>query len=420
MDLSARLAALSDPDLPAAGLMFGEDAAAMLGTAQSLFPVPPVEATPRQILWQPGRQLVVRYKAKNRGLPGTESDIVAATGDAIPAQFKDGDAGQVLAWKPADDPWLPGLGSVLSTQAVSDMLRSLGVEAGPIRLTIRVYRPTRRAVIQVAHPQTTLYIKVVPPAAVAGLDAMHRELAPRIRIPRSLGWSKELGIAVLEALPGRTLRAALADGTAELPAPGSLVGLLDGLPQLETPRQVGGPTSSVPRHVGLLRRVVPECGDLLDELLERCSPAPAGDMDDAVHGDFYENQVLVEGASITGLIDIDRMGTGRRIDDFGMFTGHLAAFAMSAPDPDRVRTYGASLVTAADTVVDPTELRRVAAAALVAMAAGPFRVQSPDWPTAVRRRLEAALDWLDSADRLATDETSLTPASASPHRAARG
>jgi hypothetical protein len=110
-------------------------------------------------------------------------------------------------------------------------------------------------VIQVAHPQTTLYIKVVPPAAVAGLDAMHRELAPRIRIPRSLGWSKELGIAVLEALPGRTLRAALADGTAELPAPGSLVGLLDGLPRLETPRQVGGPTSSVPRHVGLLRRL---------------------------------------------------------------------------------------------------------------------------------------------------------------------
>lgn len=412
MEPADRLAQLRDDALPAAGLMFGPDAAAMLATADELLLGEPISAVPRQILWHPERQLIIRYGVRIATSSDTpESEVVAATGNAIPKRLLNGDAAQVLAWRRDDDPWLPGLASALSIPTVSAMLESLGAAPAPIQLRLRAYRPTRRAVVQVSHPDTTVYLKVVPPRSVARLDAMHRAFDSPVRTPRSMGWSKDLGIAVLEGLPGITLRQALADPRAELPAPPALISLLDGLPLLPEPALVGGPTASVPQHIGLLERIVPESRTELRDLLDACSTPPSGDASGPVHGDFYENQVLVEQGTITGLIDIDRMGQGRKVDDLGMLAGHLATYAMSAPDPARVRAYGTGVLTTADRLADPAEVRRVAAAAVIAMATGPFRVQAPGWPESTRRRISAATEWLASSENASDRKRILTDTS---------
>lgn len=420
METADRLAQLFDPSLPASALMFGPDSTAMLATAEGLLLSEPISAEPRQILWHPGRQLIIRYSVRTAADPnGPATDVVAATGDAIPKRLRDGHPAQALAWRIPDDPWLPGLASALSVPTVSAMLEGLGAAPASIQLRLRAYRPTRRAVVQVIHPGATLFLKVVPVRSVARLDAMHRAFDSAVRTPRSMGWSQQLGIAVLEGLPGRTLREALADPRAELPPPGVLGGILDALPLIPDANVVGGPTASVARHVALLEQVVPESRPALAALLEACSLAPAGEPSDPVHGDFYESQILVERGSITGLIDIDRMGRGRRVDDWATLAGHLAAYAMSAPDPGRVRAYGTKVIGIADKVVDPTELRRVTAAALIAMATGPFRVQSPDWPAATARRIAAAADWLESSGSPAGRERSLMDTSQPTHGAAR-
>lgn len=398
MASSDRLAQLWDASLPAAQPMFGPDAVAMLGTAEGLLPADPIAATPRQIMWHPGRQLIIRYSVRTDGSPDApDQEVVAATGDAIPKHLRDGDPAQVLAWHPGNDPWLPGLASALSKRTVGTMLQSLGASPATPQLTRRTYRPTRRAVVEVSHPDARVYLKVVPPRSVARLDEMHRSFQSTVRIPRSLGWSRDLGIAVLEGIPGRTLRQSLADPQATLPSPAALVGALNALPMLPDATPVGGPTAAVARHIDLLERILPESRAVLEELRAGCAPIPDDEPLDPVHGDFHESQVLVADGAITGLIDIDRMGRGRRVDDLAMLTGHLAAYAMSAPDPGRVRAYATGVTTLADRLVDPTELRRVTAAAMVAMATGPFRAQSPGWPESIRKRVSEAARWLASA-----------------------
>lgn len=412
MELSSRLDALADEYLPAFGLMLGRHAPAMLATAPDVVFGEPEVAEPRQILWDPGKRLVVRYRVAISG--GKTTEVVAATGTAIPAAMRDGTDAQVVAWRIADDPWLPGLAPALSTGRVRDMLDTIGVRPGSIRLSLRTYRPTRRAVVEATHADVRVFLKVVPPHRAETLQAAHRDLSTRSRVPRSLGWSRDLGIVVLAAVEGATLRSGLGDPSRKLPHPKAFLDLLRSLPATQGMSPVAGPLNSVRRHVRLLERVVPECSALLEELGDRCADATV-ETSDPVHGDFHPKQILTRHGSIVGLLDVDGMGVGRRVDDLGTFLGHLLALEMSARDSNRIGVFRNGLMAAADRVVEPRELRRVTAAKLVALATGPFRVQTVDWPTAVGQRLQRAVGWLSAADSPTLGERGLTDASATSH-----
>lgn len=407
-----RLALLRDPDLPAAGLLFGGDAAEMLGTAPDLVGGIVRGAIPNQVLWAPGRRLVVRYTVQVESAEGdVERMVVAATGSAIPSHLADGDPAQVLLWTRDTDPHLPGLASATDPTTVGATLERLGLRPAVPALRLRAYRPGRRAVVEVRHPDTTLYLKVLPPAEIAPLQALHRA-DPGVRTPSSLGWSQDLGIVVLEGLPGATLREVLADPRATPPHPADLIALLDRLTAAPEARPTPGPAAAMPRHARLLHLIVPEAAATIDRLTRACA-RPVASPVVPVHGDYYESQVLVADGAISGLIDLDRMGVGHRADDLGTLIAHLVAWAPSAPDPDRVERYAAAVLAAARHVVAAEPLRIAVAAALAGLATGPFRAQSPDWPTGVVRRLELARRWLDGdAD---VDEESLTRASATSH-----
>lgn len=389
---AAALSRLTDPALPVASLMLGPDAPAMLRTADGLIDGIVEAARPLQVLWSPGKRLVVRYSATVRsGSDTSEVSLVAATGSAIPKAMRDGTAAQVIAWARAADPHLPGLRSALDPPTVGRMLETLGLPAARVTLRLRAYRPTRRAVVQVDHPAATVYLKVVSPREATRLDEIHR-FDTGVRTPRTLGVSRDLGIVVLEAVPGETLREALRRPDAALPAPRRVLALLDDLRIPDGASAVGGPRRSVRRNARLVGAILPECRHQLDAVLMEASVAV-----DAptvpVHGDFYESQILVTDDRINGLIDLDRTGVGHRLDDVATMVSHLIAFAPSAPDPLRVAGYAAEIIGVSTEVHDPDDLRRSVAAGLVGMATGPFRAQANDWPAAVARRVAAAYRW---------------------------
>ena len=69
--------------------------------------------------------------------------------------------------------------------------------------------------------------------------------------------------------------------------------------------------------------------------------------------------------------------------------------------------YGNALLRIWDTMVDPGDLRRRAAAMSLMLATGPFRVQSTNWPEDIVARVAIAELWAESARRV--DERTLTP-----------
>ena len=123
-------------------------------------------------------------------------------------------------------------------------------------------------------------------------------------------------------------------------------------------------------------------------------------METTVHGDFHPGQVLVEDGGLMGVIDIDRARRGQRVDDLAVMLAHLHVTAMAIPGGGRPASYGRSLLTHFDELVDPALVRRRVSAALIGLAPGGFTVQDPNWPTLACDTMTAATQWADTADRL--------------------
>ena len=189
-----------------------------------------------------------------------------------------------------------------------------------------------------------------------------------------------------------------------LPGGGALLELLDRLPPLDTGigradgRVSRGPLARVAGHAGLLAAVMPEARDRLEALVEGIGePGSTGPVV-TTHGDLHEAQLLVEGSRVLGMLDVDGAGPGRRVHDLATMLGHLVALGDAVPRRRAaIDRWRARIQPDFERAVDPAELRRTTAAALVGMATGPFRVQAPAWRRQVRRRLASAEAWATAA-----------------------
>lgn len=74
--------------------------------------------------------------------------------------------------------------------------------------------------------------------------------------------------------------------------------------------------------------------------------------------------------------------------------GHLAVWHAMSGQPDRVGAYASALRQRWESRLDPIDVRRRAAARILGLAAGPFRVQQSGWPVETMRRLALAEMWL--------------------------
>ena len=312
-------------------------------------------------------------------------------------------ATSVAVWRFPHDPYLPGLPSAIDTGRVRALLDRLSVGPGPVRLRTRSYRPSRRAVVEVAvatdgAARRVLYLKVVAGSGCAALAERHELLIDHVPVPRVIGVSLELGIVALEAMPGRTLRDVATDG-GTLPPPAELVELSarlrrSGLVSDRSPRAFADPQ----RHVGLLIESAPEMERTVRRVADEAAKVEG--LIGVVHGDLHAGQVLVSDGGIVGLLDVDGAGDGLLAHDAGTMIAYLHALGDLQPAAkDRCATYAETIADAYRPEVGALALARATAGAWLALATAAQRSQETDWPTTLRDRVVRAALVIDAAQR---------------------
>jgi Ser/Thr protein kinase RdoA (MazF antagonist) len=225
--------------------------------------------------------------------------------------------------------------------------------------------------------------------------------AAGVPVPRPWGATPE-GILVIEAIPGPTLRHHLRTRD---PAPSGdqLLGLLDRFPAEVMDLPVRRAWADEATHyASIIGSSLPAEQSRTGDLAEVIVTWLAGLAPDApTHGDFHDDQVVMAGSSIRGLLDVDTVGPGRRADDLATMLGHLEASALlGAPHPQRLRGLVRGWQAAAESVVDARELRLRVAGVLMSLATGPFRTQQQGWQHATTLHVDAVERWVERAQLL--------------------
>jgi len=354
-----------------------------------------------QVRYVPGRSVTVEFRVTLRWPDGsTTTDTVGAVSGrrldgAVATVERDGAA--IELWRYPHDPELPGLAQVTDPERLRSTLAAIGVEPAPVHLRRRSYRATRRAALEVRTGDTHLYMKVLRPAKVKRVHELHRELSPILPVPRSHGWLEKGGVIFLEAVGGQPVRRLIEDGK---PVPGAdkLLELLDTFPEPQPHHvRVTDPVGRVVEHVRYLSTLLPEIADRLGPLTEQIQVDDAAEPDRLIHGDFHTMQVLTIDGSISGLVDIDTCGVGPQSIDLAAYLGQTSVLARAGKANEAFASYGRDVLAGFDQRVDPTTLRLRAAAHVLGLATGPFRVQEAAWPENTLDRIELVEQWVASA-----------------------
>lgn len=321
-----------------------------------------------------------------------------------------GDGGrEVAVWLYPDDPDLPGLRRAAVPNGLAALLNEHRVLDHPvtgddIALKMISYRPRRRAVLKAAittssGPQT-FFIKVLR-ESVFGPTLQRHELLRRARFPAALVAAATADfILVLPQVPGRPLTQAIFDEPMPCTAE-SLIMLLDSMPSevAALPRRPPW-TGAVATYAEMIAAALPVLDPQLRWLVAQVSGGLAGLPPgiEPTHGDFYEGQLFVSSGVITGVLDIDTIGPGRRADDLACMIAHLSTMQrMTAEQSAGLSRLINLWLQVFDTRVDPAELRLRAAGVIVSLATGPYRGQEPNWEAETARMIESAVALVQSS-----------------------
>ncbi|MGG5259926.1 phosphotransferase [Phycicoccus avicenniae] len=282
------------------------------------------------------------------------------------------EAGRVLAWRFPGDPALPGLAPACDPVRAATLL-----PRGPLAgLALVGYRPLRRAVVRLDGEDGPRWVKVLRTGADARggwadvrgrLEMLH---AAGLPVPEVATEDEALGLLVLEHLPGRPLLDAVVADDARGVEVEHLVGLLDRLPAavLDLParpawsdraRQYAGALAGTPlaaRAAGVAEAVRRGSADTdLGPLVP-------------THGDLHEGQLTADphhaGWRLRGLLDVDTVGPGHRVDDLACLLAHAEALGPAGAGVARRWRRDARRLA------DPAALEVRAAGVLLSLAVG--------------------------------------------------
>ncbi|MCK0114255.1 hypothetical protein MWU75_19120 [Ornithinimicrobium sp. F0845] len=391
-------ASMTDPELPALPDLLTDQVPGPLAAIAAASGGTVTAVAVSQVTWWPGRSATVSWDAIVEGGPlAGRATYVGTTLEAPEgAAVVGADDARVAVWRVPEDPFLPSLSAVLQPEVAASLIADLGGQITDPATRLRAYRPTRRAVIEVTGSGHRIYLKLVKPRRLKALHQRHVSLDGILPVPEPLGLNEELGLLAMRSMSGATLRDVLEDPGGHLPHPDVIAGIPGTLPHLDRAATVHSAIDAVPRMAELLRHLLPmereridwlEASIGTDDVMER---VPA-------HGDYHEAQLLVEDGMVSGLLDVDTLGVARPGDDPGTMLGHLAVWHTISSQPDRVAAYATALQQRWETTLDPRDLRLRAAARILGLAAGPFRVQQDGWPVETSRRLTLAQHWVESA-----------------------
>lgn len=347
-----------------------------------------VDARREDVAYRPGRDAHLRFAAtvERAGVAGTEGWVVCA-GDTPPAALAlESPLGRVAAWRVRDDPQLPGLRAALDRTAVSSLLGDLGLPSDGLALELLAYRPQRRAVVAVRTTTHHLFLKCVPPDTAQPLHQRHVACrAAGVPAPAAVASDAQLGLVVLTPVVGTALRPLLLAEAATTPPVQQVLSVLDAFAGVDLPEPARSPLRQAKGQARLLRAVLPEESARLDDLL--AGLAVAGEtaaMTVGVHGDFYDDQLLVQDGSITGVVDVDGAGTGHPADDAANLLAHLLVLQSLAAPGASVRAWLAELAPVLTARHEPVELHRRTAAVLLGLCTWPHSRHAPGWQEQTR------------------------------------
>jgi Phosphotransferase enzyme family len=362
-----------------------------------------VDASPRHSTTATYSAAVDWPTGRRTELLGASARVGGRTGsDERATIFGDGDR-EVAVWLYPDDPDLPGLRRAAVPDALAALLNEHRVLEHPangedIALEMISYRPRRRAVlkavIRTSGGPRTFFIKVLR-ESVYGPTLQRHELLRRARFPAAVVAAATADfILVFHEVPGRPLVQAMFDEAMPCSAE-SLIILLDSLPSavVSLPRRPPW-TGAVGTYAEMIAAALPALDPQLRWLVAQVSGGlaalPPGR--EPTHGDFHEGQLFVSNGMITGVLDIDTIGPGRRADDLACMIAHLSTMQRMTAEQAAGLTRLINLwLQVFDTRVDPAELRLRAAGVIVSLATGPYRGQEPNWETETIRMIESAV-----------------------------
>lgn len=307
--------------------------------------------------------------------------------DAAAEIFADGER-EVAVWIYPQDPDLPGLARAAYAESMAEVCNAHQVFDHPVAaadldLHMVGYRPRRRAVVRVAAAEDeVVYVKVLRPRLFDDVVRRHRLLAEAGVPVAPIAATTDDQLLILRELPGVPLAQAVFDPVPPCTAE-QLIELLDSLPASVAQLERRPPWSDAVHHyANVVAKAVPRLEERLGRLVDTIAAglASVGLGHEPTHGDFHEGQVHVADGRVSGLLDIDTLGPGHRVDDLACLVAHLSTIQrMNAVQEARVHDLVRAWVPVFDTRVDPTQLRLRAAAVIISLATGPFRGQEPEW-----------------------------------------
>lgn len=350
-----------------------------------------VDANPRRSTTVTYRAVVDWPFGRRQELIGASARVAGrSSSDERAVIFGDGNR-EVAVWLYPNDPELPGLSRVAYPEPFAELLTECGalgrpVTADQVTLEMIGYRPRRRAVVKatVAGPDgpQVLFVKVLRERVFPAVLGRHRLLLEAGLPSPPIAAVTDDHLLLLRQLRGRPLAAALFDQVPPCRAE-DLIALLDAMPPAVATLERHRPwPDAVDQYATMVAHALPAAEQMLQAMVSRIKHGLAGipEGHEPTHGDFYEAQIFVQGGRISGIVDIDTIGPGRRADDLACLVAHLATVQrMNATQAARVQRLLTEWLPVFDRRVDPVELRLRAAAVAISLATGPYRGQEPDW-----------------------------------------
>ncbi len=292
------------------------------------------------------------------------------------------DTGTFYVWRFPSDPLLPALAPIAELATAPAITAAW---TGPVmRIDVVAYRPLRRAVLRITGDEGSVFAKVLLPRKVADTVNRHTMMVGSgIPAPSLLRWQED-GLVLLSTLRNAALAELLHGNAASHPDianldPRGVIALLDALPAAALQLRPQTPWADRMSEFGAEHAAAADANespldaywrDLAAEVRHRNQGVDLGPLL-PTHGDLNAANLRVPlaGQDRWGVIDLDTIGPGHRVDDLACLIAHLAALPAFDPGryacvPEVLRRFLAHF----DTVVDPATLRVRAAGVLVTLA----------------------------------------------------